>query len=106
MSLIRVPKLLLHALQDELFLTIVIFLRHGHRSQEVRRPSDGLALVLDEHLVHAHLLRREGSVAPVQVQVHLDRTGRTDDLGRDGVHVDLLVENVDLELALERERDH
>ena len=70
----------------------------------MRRSSDGLALVLDEHLVHAHLLRREGSVAPVQVQVHLDRTGRTDDLGRDGVHVDLLVENVDLELALERER--
>jgi len=83
--------------------TIIVFLRHGHGSQEVRRSSDGLALVLDEHLMHAHLLSPERSMTSVglQVEVHLDWAGWTDDLGRDGVHVHLLVEDVDLELALE-----
>ncbi len=46
----------------------------------------------------------EGSVSAVglQVEVHVDRPGRPDDLGRDGVHVHLLVEDVDLELALKK----
>jgi hypothetical protein len=47
----------------------------------------------------------EGSVSAVglQVEVHVDRPGRPDDLGRDGVHVHLLVEDVDLELALKKQ---
>jgi hypothetical protein len=50
-------------------LTVVILLGHGHRPQEVGRAADRLPLVLDEHLVHAHLLRAERSVAPVRLQI-------------------------------------
>ncbi len=38
----------------------------------------------------------------LQVEVHVDWPGRPDDLGRDGVHVHFLVEDVDLELALKK----
>ena len=83
-------------------LTVVILLGHGHGPQEVWRAPDRLPLVLDEHLVHAHLLSPEGSVTAVrlQIEVHVNGSGGSDDLCRDGVHVHLLVENVDLELAL------
>ena len=82
---------------------LVVFLGLGHRAQEVGRAPDGLALVLDEDLVHADLLGQEAALPAGggQLEVGVDGAGGPDDLGGDGPLVEpVALQDVDLEGAL------
>ena len=68
---------------------------------------DGLPLVLDEDLVHADLVGEEPALAAGggQLEVGVDGAGGADDLGRDGVLVEVALQHVDFEGTL-RENTH
>lgn len=90
-----------------MLITIVILLGFGHCPHGVWGPSHGLSLVLDQDLVHPHLLRLEDSLPArgSHLEVHEERTGGTDDLCRDGVLVEALrVQDVQLEVALLKQK--
>ena len=84
-------------------LTVVVLLGLGHRPEEVGRALHGLALVLDDDLVHADLVGAEHALParPRHVEVEGDGAEGAEDLGRDGVGAEVLVQDVDLEVALE-----
>ena len=101
-------------------LTIIVLLRLGHRSEEMRRPLDRLALVRHHNLVHPVLVGTEVALArapsapdpaslrvPVEVEVEVDRARGADDLGGDvlGLH-QVRVEDVDFEVELQRGYEH
>lgn len=88
----------------ETIITIVVLFGLWHDSHKVRRPSNGLALILHQQFMHAHLIRLEESSTTgwIHIKVHVNGTGWTNNLGRNGLLVKVLVQHIQLKVDLEQ----